>query len=188
MTCISLKLSCVTNSRSRAQKMWTGTVWAYLGGCSIFPMLQRQRLCVWAAQALEGHPGAERPDVAHSDHGSPHTHQPSIHTGTQHPQGSQRLIVVQPVGDLSESRHPQTYRRQANRANITALCCPQYLALMWGMLIIGTATGSSSSPCNSAACFSKSIVSTWSTHKMCSLFTDFRIESFSYILELENWE
>ena len=73
---------------------------AYLGGCSIFPMLQRQRQCVRAGHAPEGQPRTLRSDIAHSDHRSPHAHQQSVHTGTQHPQWSQRFVVVQPVEDL----------------------------------------------------------------------------------------
>ncbi len=142
-------------------------VCAYLGRCGVFPMLQWQRLYVRAAQALEGHPGTQRSDTAHSDHCSPHTHQPSKHTGTQRPQRSQRFIVIEPVNDLHiKKSHPHSW--SANVKVSSKLQCVHYLALMWGMLMIGVATGSSS-PCSSAACFSKSIVSTWETHTLVSL-------------------
>lgn len=71
---------------------------ANLGRCGVFAVLQRQRQRMRAPLASERHPGADGSDVAHSDHSSPHTHQPSEHAGAQRPQRSQRFIVVQPVG------------------------------------------------------------------------------------------
>lgn len=69
----------------------------YLAGYGIFSMLQWQRVCVGAAQAPECQPGTVGPDVAHSDHRAPHRHQLAKHAGTQSPQRSQWLIVIQPL-------------------------------------------------------------------------------------------
>lgn len=84
------------------------TACAYFSRSGEFPMLQGKRLYVRAAQTPEGHSGAQRSDVAHSDHGSPHTHQTSKHTGSQRPQRSQRFVVVQSVDDLHKPSHPDS--------------------------------------------------------------------------------
>lgn len=68
----------------------------YLGRSSKLSLLQGKGLYVCTAFALEGHTGALRSDAAHSDHCTAHTHQPAVHTSSQHPQWSLRLVVVQP--------------------------------------------------------------------------------------------
>lgn len=69
----------------------------YLCGRGVLAVVQRQRERTGARQALEGQPGASRPDVAHPDHRAPHAHQAAEHAGTQRAERSQRLVVVQPV-------------------------------------------------------------------------------------------
>lgn len=71
-------------------------VCVYLGRSSKLSLLQGKGLYVWAALALKGHASALRSDAAHSDHSTAHTHQSAVHTGSQHPQWSLRLVVVQP--------------------------------------------------------------------------------------------
>jgi len=134
-------------------------VHAHLGRCSVFSMLQRQSHSVCASLAPEGHPGAHGSDVAHSDHCSLHTNQPSEHACTQHPQRRHRLVVIQPVDDV----HKWTLRHSWSGKQLTTPDWGHYLALMWGILMNGVETGSSTS-CSSAACFSKSVVNTWITH------------------------
>lgn len=134
----------------------------YLGRCSILPMLQWERLCVWAAQAPEGHPGTQRSNIAHSDHCSLYTHQSSEHAGPQRPQMCQRLVVIQPADDVHKDSHRPSWAANVQRSGKQQIRSMRHLALMWGMLMIGVATGSSSS-CSSAACLSKSIVNTWNT-------------------------